>query len=164
MPRNRRQRPMFATSRRSRGGLGWLEPGRRRRRRPSVLPAAILLALLAAAGAVAYVLHERASDKAELREVAVRFASAWERGATATMYRALDADAQGTYSARRFASDYRTANAEATVEKVEVGRAGEAVDGRVRMRVAVRTKLFGTLRGRVAVPVTRAGERAGVRW
>ena len=26
MPRNRRQRPMFATPRRSRGGVGWLEP------------------------------------------------------------------------------------------------------------------------------------------
>ena len=28
----------------------------------------------------------------------------------------------------------------------------------------MRTKLFGTLRGRVALPVTRTGERVGVRW
>jgi cell division protein FtsI/penicillin-binding protein 2 len=32
------------------------------------------------------------------------------------------------------------------------------------MTVAVRTKLFGTLRGRIALPVTRVGERVGVRW
>ena len=34
----------------------------------------------------------------------------------------------------------------------------------MRMAVAVRTKLFGTLRGRMALPVTRVGERVGVRW
>ena len=32
------------------------------------------------------------------------------------------------------------------------------------MAVAVRTRLFGTLRGRIALPVTRVGERVGVRW
>ena len=36
-----------------------------------------------------------------------------------------------------------------------MGRASKTVDGRVTVPVAVRTKLFGTLRGRVALPVTR---------
>jgi peptidoglycan glycosyltransferase len=94
----------------------------------------------------------------------VRFASAWERGATGAMYRELDPDARSTYSPQRFASDYRIANREATVEKVDVGRIGKAADGRVRVPVAVQTKLFGTLRGQVVLPVTRAGERVGVRW
>src|SRR5215211_2328863 len=149
---------MFTSSRRSRGGVRWLEPGRRRRRRPSLLPVAVLLAVLAAAGAVGYLVHERSNDKAELRETAVRFAAAWERGDTRAMYRELDADARATYTARRFAADYRTAGREATAEKVAVGRIREAADGRVPLQVAVRTKLFGTLRGRIALPVTRVGE------
>ena len=50
------------------------------------------------------------------------------------------------------------------MRKVVVGQIGEERDGQVRMAVAVRTKLFGTLRGRIALPVTRVGERVGVRW
>src|SRR4051794_8982558 len=153
---------MFTSSRRSRGGVRWLEPGRRRRRRPSLLPLVILLALLAAGATVAYVLHKRASDRAELRNTAVRFAGAWERGATGAMYRELDADSRSTYSPRRFAADYRLANGEATVEKVSVGRVGKPAGGHVSVPVAVRTKLFGTLRGRIALPVTRVGQRRGV--
>jgi penicillin-binding protein A len=157
---------MFTSSRRGRGGSGvrWVEPGRRRRRRLPVLPFVVLVLLLAAGGAVAYVLHDRASDRAALRDTAVRFASAWEKGRPAAMYAELDADAQSKYTARRFAEDYRMANAEATVQKVVVGRASKTVGGKVTVPVAVRTKLFGTLRGRVALPVTRDGERVGVRW
>ena len=62
--------------------------------------------LLAAGAAVAYVLHERANDRAELRNTAVRFAAAWARDQPAAMYRELDADARSKYSARRFAADY----------------------------------------------------------
>ncbi|MEA2317149.1 MAG: penicillin-binding protein [Solirubrobacteraceae bacterium] len=156
---------MFTSSRRSRGGgVRWVEPGRRRRRRLPLLPVVILVLLLAAAGAVAYVLRERANDRAELRNTAVRFAAAWAKGRPAAMFAELDADARSKYTAKRFADDYRTANATATVEKVVVGRASETVDGKVTVPVAVRTKLFGTLRGRVALPVTRNGERVGVRW
>jgi penicillin-binding protein A len=156
---------MFTASRRGRGSsVRWVEPGRRRRRRLPVLPLAILVLLLAAGGAVAYVLHQRADDRAELRNTAVRFAAAWEKGRPAAMYAELDADARSKYTAKRFADDYRTANAEATVEKVVVGRGSKTVDGKVTFPVAVRTKLFGTLRGRVALPVTRDGERVGVRW
>ena len=154
---------MFTSSRRS-GGVRWVEPGRRRRRRLPLLPLVILVLLLAAAGAVAYVLRERANDRAELRDTAVRFAAAWERRRPAAMFAELDADARSKYSAARFTADYRMADAEATVERVVVGRASKTVDGKVTVPVAVRTKLFGTLRGRVALPVTRDGDRVGVRW
>ena len=50
------------------------------------------------------------------------------------------------------------------MRKVTVSQIGEEKDGQVRMAVAVQTKLFGTLRGRMALPVTRVGERVGVRW
>ena len=155
---------MFTSSRRSRGGVRWIEPGRRRRRRPPVVPLAILVLLLGAAAAVGYVLRERSNDRAELRQTAVRFATAWAKGRPAAMFAELDADARSKYSARRFAADYRMAGEEATVEQVVVGRASRTVKGRVTVPVAVRTKLFGTLQGRVALPVTRVGERVGVRW
>ena len=144
--------------------MRWVEPGRRRRRRLPLLPFAILILLLAAGGAVAYVLHDRAQQHAELRDTAVRFARAWEQRKPAAMYRELDADARSKYSARRFAEDYREADADATVRKVSVSQIGEEKGGQVRMAVAVQTKLFGTLRGRMALPVTRVGERVGVRW
>ena len=50
------------------------------------------------------------------------------------------------------------------MRQVAVSQIGEERDGEVRMAVAVRTRLFGTLRGRIALPVTRVGERVGVRW
>jgi hypothetical protein len=129
-----------------------------------MLPLAILVLLLAAGGAAGYAVYERDRRHDELRATAARFATAWEARDAARMYRELDADAHSKYSARRFAADYRTAEREATVERVAVGRVGEERDGRVAMDVAVRTKLFGTLRGRIALPVTRVGERVGVRW
>ena len=156
---------MFTSSRRSRGGgVRWIEPGRRRRRRLPLLPLVILVLLLAAGGAAAYVLYERDQQHQELREAAVRFATAWEQRKPAEMYRRLDADSQSKYSARRFAADYRVADDQATVRRVTVGQISEEKDGRVTMAVAVRTRLFGTLRGRMALPVTRVGERVGVRW
>ena len=91
---------MFTSSRRSRGSsVRWVEPGRRRRRRLPLLPFAILILLLAAGGAVAYVLHDRSQKHAELRDAAVRFATAWEQRKPADMYRELDADAHSKYSA-----------------------------------------------------------------
>jgi len=155
---------MFTSSRRSRSSVRWVEPGRRRRRRLPLLPFVILLLLLAAGGAVAYVLHDRAEQHAELRDTAVRFAKAWEQRKPAAMYRELDADARSKYTPRRFAADYREAEADATVRKVSVSQIGQEKGGQVRMAVAVQTKLFGTLRGRMALPVTRVGEREGVRW
>ncbi len=50
------------------------------------------------------------------------------------------------------------------MRQVAVSQIGEEKDGHVTMAVAVRTQLFGTLRGRMALPVTRVGERVGVRW
>src|SRR5215207_7595032 len=117
---------MFTTSRRSRGGsVRWIEPGRRRRRRLPMLPLAILVLLLAAGAAVGYVLRERAQQHAELRDAAVRYATAWEQRKPAQMYRELDADARSMYSARRFAADYRAADEQATVRSVAVSRIGE---------------------------------------
>jgi cell division protein FtsI/penicillin-binding protein 2 len=156
---------MFTSSRRSRyGGPRWVEAGRRRRRRLPLLPALIFVLLLAAGGAVAYVFYQRDQQHQELRASAVRFATAWEQRKPELMYRELDADARSKYSARRFAADYRTADEQATVRKVTVGQISEEKDGRVTMAVAVRTHLFGTLRGRMALPVTRVGEKVGVRW
>ena len=117
---------MFTSSRRSRGSsVRWVEPGRRRRRRLPLLPLAILSCCWLRGGAVAYVLHERAQKHAELRDAAVRFATAWEQRKPADMYRELDADARSKYSARRFAADYRMADEQATVRQVAVSQIGE---------------------------------------
>ena len=51
-----------------------------------------------------------------------------------------------------------------TARHVRVGRAGEPQDGRVRVPVVVRTRLFGDLHGTIAFPVERSGETARVAW
>ena len=137
--------------------MRWVEPGRRRRRRLPLLPFAILILLLAAGGAVAYVLHDRAQQHAELRDTAVRFARAWEQRKPAAMYRELDADARSKYTTRRFAADYRAAEADATVRKVSVSRIGQEKGGQVRMAVAVQTVMSEPVQ---VVPAVGARARA----
>ena len=131
---------MFTSSRRSRRGVRWLEPGRRRRRRLPLLPLAILVLLLAAGGAVAYVLYERAQQHAELRDTAVRFATAWEQRKPARdvprarRRRALEVLRPALR--RRLPDGQRGGDG----APVTVGRISEEKDGRVTMAVTVRTK------------------------
>jgi hypothetical protein len=80
------------------------------------------------------------------------FASAWQRGDYARMYALLTPGARKRISAAAFRQAYLTAAATATAVSVDTGRVhGDSVGGRVD--VAVRTRIFGVLRGSVKVPV-----------
>jgi penicillin-binding protein A len=149
-----------------RGSVRWLEPVHRRRRRPPLplVPLGVLL-LLVAAGVGAYVvLHARSEDQARRREVAQRFVAAWERGDTRAMWRLLSARSRRENPLPAFVGDYRAADRAATVREVRAGRIGEPSGGRARVPVAVRTRLFGTLRGTVALPVVVEGDQGRVDW
>jgi hypothetical protein len=144
----------------------WLEPGMRRRRGLGRLTgrAMALLALVLTAAAVAYVvLGDRQADAR--RPVAERFAAAWARGDREGMWRLVDARTQRAYPRRRFDATYRAAERAASVTAVRVGRAAEPRDGRVAVPVVVRTRIFGALRGTVALPMVETGDgEARVRW
>jgi hypothetical protein len=155
---------MFARPSYGRSAM-WLEPGMRRRRGLRRLPvrAAALLALVVAAGAVAYVVVSNRQPDPR-RPAVERFAAAWARGDHAAMWRLVDTATQRAYPLRRFEATYRAADGAAGVSAVRVGRAAEPRDGRVAVPVTVRTRAFGTLRGTVAMPVVQSGDEARVRW
>jgi peptidoglycan glycosyltransferase len=132
---------------------------RRRAIRPGVVAAVLLL--LAAGGAVAVVVMHRDSGR---RAAAKRFVSAWTKGDTAAMWRALDPQARSRFPKPRFSALVRSANTAAGVRSVTAGRVGPLRGDHVAVPIVVRTKLFGVLRGTIALPVRGSGSSAGVAW
>ncbi len=153
---------MFSSSAYEPGAVRWLQPVRRRRRRRfpvgPVLAGVLLLAL--AAGAFAFV-RSRDGDEDPSRTIAQRFAAAWARG---DLDAAWALTTQSGQSFAGFRQSIRQANRAATVEATRIGTAEAPSDERVRVPVVMRTRLFGELRGTVALPVERTGETALVAW
>ncbi|MCW3001231.1 MAG: hypothetical protein JWQ20_529 [Conexibacter sp.] len=161
---------MFASSpQRRSAGVPWLEPGLRQRRRSGPYarrrrnPMVYLVPLLLIAivgGAIAYVVrHGQKADRQ--RSDAARFAHAWAAGDANGMYDALDGKSQTAYPRARFLRLVRSADAAATVRKKRLGRAEDPSGGSVRIPVTADTRLFGTLRGTLRLPVSDGG---GVSW
>jgi penicillin-binding protein A len=135
-------------------GFRWARWGRR----------LAVLALLAAAvaGGLAWRARTEAGDAR--REAVERFAAAWERGDRAAMWEALTPAAERATPRRRFVAAYRNADRAAGVRRVGTGRLGVEQNGRIAVPVAIRTDVFRTLRGTLAIPVSGSGDEAGVDW
>ena len=80
------------------------------------------------------------------------FASAWKRGDLDRMYSLLTDDAQSRTSKRAFRAAYRRDAATATTRAIRVGRVRKHGDG-VEVTVAAVTRIFGTVRGSLELPV-----------
>src|SRR4051812_25572504 len=161
----RRRRSVFA-SRPSYGRSAmWLEPGSRRRRGPRrfVGPLVAVLALVVVGGAVAYILLEARKEDPR-RATAQKFAAAWAKGDRRAMWALVDADTRKAYPLKRFSATYRAAERTATVAAVRTGRVRSARGDHVVVPVSVRTRIFGTLRGDVVLPVVTVGDGAAIRW
>ena len=141
--------------RRGGGGVGW---GRLAGR------LLVVLAVLGAAAGGVYLWrsHENAADAR--RTAAEHFAAAWQGRDPAAMWRALSPRARAITPERRFVTAYRNADRAAGVRAVKAGTLGPERDGRIALPVAVRTDIFGTLRGTIRLPVSGTGDDAGVDW
>ena len=129
--------------------MGVTRPAPRRRRRALRLLPVLVVAAAAFAGGMV-VASGRGSDE---REVVERFARAWELGDYGAMHAELtDASAERVPVAS-FARRYRQAADTATVVSVRTGRPARPRDGMVDVPVTVRTRVFGTIRGVMQVPV-----------
>jgi penicillin-binding protein A len=126
-----------------------LSPERRRRLFRRALPALAGLALVAAGAGM--VVGSQTRTGAE--RTASDFAEAWERGDYDAMYAMLDDASRQAYGRREFGAAYRQAAATATATGVETGDPAGERDGSVAIPVAVRTRLFGTVRADLLVPV-----------
>jgi cell division protein FtsI/penicillin-binding protein 2 len=98
------------------------------------------------------------------RSTARTFAEAWARGDYAAMHALLTPAAQRRVPLERFAAAYRDAAKVVTLSKLDTGRPAEPRAGTVPVPVTLRTRIFGTLSGRVALPVVELEDGAAVDW
>jgi len=98
------------------------------------------------------------------RSTARTFAEAWARSDYAAMHALLTPAAQRRVPLERFAAAYRDAAKVVTLSKLDAGRPGEPRAGTVPVPVTLRTRIFGTLSGRVALPVVELEDGAAVDW
>ena len=165
MRRRRRRRRSVFSSPAGTSSVRWLQPvQRRRRRRVPVGPIMLLAALIVLAVGAVLLVRSRDSTPDPSRAVAQRFADAWAKGDLEAAWRQTTAQTREAQPLALFQDSYRQATRAATVTRVRVGRAGEPADGTVTVPVVLTTRLFGELRGTVAFPVERTGDRAGVAW
>ena len=98
------------------------------------------------------------------RKIAQQFAQDWDRGDYGSMYDLIAADVKRRVTPLQFASAYRAAAATATGTGVRTGKVPDPEGGVVRLPVAVRTRIWGTLPGVVSLPFSGDGDDARVDW
>lgn len=121
------------------------------------------LVLLVAVVALAVGLLAGSGDDGR-QATAERFTTLWARGDYRGMYELIGDDARRSVSLASFESAYRDAATTATIRTLIAGRAGKELRGVVPVRVTVRTRVFGSVRGMLDVPVGGEGDDAHVAW
>ncbi len=134
---------------------------RRHRRRRRVLGRALPLLLLAAA-AFAIGLVIAAGPGNDERATAARYVRAWIRGDYRSMYGLLDAGSRRRISEPRFAAEVQRAAGTATLSSLRLLRVGGRSGGAIPVRMLARTRLFGSLREVLLVPLSGSGAGARV--
>ena len=112
-----------------------------------------------AAGVVVGAQHVGSDER-----VAREFAAAWQRGDAAAMYATLSDDARRRIGPVAFARAYRQAAITATQVSLTVGRTRGAGGHHVAFPVRVATRIFGTVRARVSLPIVQSGGSRRVDW
>ena len=130
-------------------GMIGLSAERRRRLTHRALPALGGLALVA--GGAGMVVGSQAQSSSQ--RTAGEFAEAWERGDHSAMYDMLDDASREVHTRREFRDAYRAAAATATATGVDAGDPEGERDGSVAIPVEVETRVFGTVRAKLRLPV-----------
>jgi len=124
-------------------------PERQRRFTHRALPLGLVALVALAGGLVA-----GSAFQSESERVAGDFGRAWTQGDYAAMHRLLAPASRSRYPPPAFRKAYERASATATALSLRFDDPAGARDGAVRLPVAVRTQIFGTIRGEVALPVS----------
>ncbi len=133
---------------------------RRDRVRRRAIPAAIIAAVAFAVG----VAIGAGGDDGE--QAVTAYAKSWSAGDWAGMHAQLTADAQRRTGLIPFADANRAAlkTATATEGSVTAGTPEKQGDNLWRVPVQVRTRIFGTVKGDVLVPVAQDGDAVKIAW
>jgi peptidoglycan glycosyltransferase len=126
-----------------------LSAERRRRLTHRALPALGGLALVA--GAAGMVVGSQAQSGSQ--RTASEFAEAWERGDFDAMYDMLDDASREAHTRKQFRAAYRRAAATATATSIRAYDPEGERNGSVAVPVDVRTRVFGTVRADLRLPV-----------
>ncbi len=100
----------------------------------------------------------------EERQMVTRYVTAWGRSDFAQMYGLLDRASRAAMSESRFARALETAADTATLMSLRTVRVGGRNGNAIDVAVRVQTKLWGTLRETLTVPLTGSGSGARVRF
>jgi peptidoglycan glycosyltransferase len=106
--------------------------------------AAVSLVAGAFVGANAHSAAERAAKD---------FVSAWERGDMRAMRRLVTSETRARYPLQRIRRAYQRAAATATLTSIDPGEPERVEDDHVTMPVVLHTRVFGSLRGRIDIPI-----------
>jgi cell division protein FtsI/penicillin-binding protein 2 len=120
------------------------------------------VALVAVAAAIALIVLT--SGGPDQRALVTRYVRAWVRGDYPLMYSLLDRGSQVGLSERAFAADYRRAADTATTTGLRLIRIGTILHDVAPVRMRVDTRLFGSLRETVDIPLISRGSTVQVRF
>jgi cell division protein FtsI/penicillin-binding protein 2 len=98
------------------------------------------------------------------RDTARAFGEAWAHSDYGAMYVLLTPEARRRVPLERFAAAYRRVARLSTLSSLSAGRPEEPEDGAVGLPVVLRTRIFGTLSGRIDLPVAEAEDGAAIDW
>ncbi len=136
-------------------------PSRNEQLRRLAVPLAVVAGLAFLVGAVA-----GASAGAAGENEARSYAAAWSKGDWTTMYAQLTSQTQRRTSLLDFAQSNRATLATATAgeRSVKAGEPQEIGDGRWKIPVTVRTRIFGTVKGEVTLQSAEDGDSTKIAW
>jgi penicillin-binding protein A len=124
---------------------------RRRRVTHRLVPAVLAIAVVSLVLGIVI-----GSGQSQSERTARDFAAAWARSNYTAMYSMLSPAAKKKVTAADFATFYKNASATATTVELDPGKAKDH-GNRVRVPVRAMTRVFGTIDGRVEIPVSDAG-------
>jgi len=99
----------------------------------------------------------------EEQRVAERFADAWRRGDYTAMRAEISDAGRARATAKIFRRAYEVAATTATATKLTIGKPRKDGDVYV-LPVSVATRIFGTFRNRVVLPISGKGSKAKIDW
>jgi penicillin-binding protein A len=120
--------------------------------------------VVAAAVAAGVVLIIRASSGPAEPQLVTNYVHAWAVGDYRKMYSLLDPASKSHMSESKFAAAYRHDARLATVRSIRAARVGNRRGDYIAVRMRVATRLFGTFRQTLEVPLTGSGSSATVHF
>jgi len=135
-----------------------------RSRRTPVSLVTILAVVIAVAGIgiTAFVVLGGGKPAAQVRADA--FAAAWARDDYPAMHAQLSDAARRATPLPKFIAAYKETAATATTVRLRPGKAGEPVDGVVRVPLTITTRIFGPVDTTLLLPLTGSEDAARIDW